>query len=164
MQPNYLSTNLVKNILKILLPILIAITLTACASTATQAIKQSNNQTISLDKDQVWQLVKIQGRKVSKNDKTVTLTFNPEAESFRGMTACNFYAGTYTLGEPSPTNGRHSFSIVTFGSGSILCPEADMNAEGRFLSVFEKANYILIDEFTLSFYRDNKEILLFELQ
>ena len=39
-----------------------------------------------------------------------------------------------------------------------------MNSEVSFLSVLEKANYILIDEFTLSFYRDNKEILRFELQ
>lgn len=151
-----------KNILKILLPLLIALTLTACASTATQSLSHSVTQT--LDKDQVWQLVKMQGRDLPQNAKIVDLTFNPEAGSFRGMTACNFYAGTYTLGEPSPTDGRRPFTIVTFGSGSILCPEADMNAEGRFLSVFEKANYILIDEFTLSFYRDNKEILRFELQ
>ena len=151
-----------KNILKILLPLLIALTLTACASTATQSL--SHPVTQSLKKDQTWQLVKIQGREVSKNAKTVTLTFNPEAESFRGLTACNFYAGTYTLGEPSPTNGRCPFSIGTIGSGSILCPEADMNAEGRFLSMFEKTNHILITEHTLILYQNDKEILHFELQ
>ena len=147
-----------KNILKILLPLLIALTLTACASTATQSLCHSVTQT--LDKDQVWQLVKMQGRDLPQNAKIVDLTFNPEAGSFLELAD---YTGT-PVGEPSPTDGRRPFTIGTFGSGSILCPEADMNAEGRFLSVFEKANYILIDEFTLSFYRDNKEILRFELQ
>ena len=153
-----------KNILKILPPILIALTLTACASTATQAIRQSSNPAISLDKDQVWQLVKIQSRDLPGDAKTVTLTFNPEAESFRGMTACNFYAGTYTLGESSPTDGRRPFSIGTFGSGSIRCPEADMNAEGRYLSIFHKANHLLVTEHTLILYQNDKEILRFEVQ
>lgn len=163
MHPKFLSTNAVKNILKILLPVLIVFTLIACASTATQAHKNSSSHAISLNKDQVWQLVKIQGRDIPKNTKIVDLTFNPEASSFRGMTACNFYAGTYTLGEASPTDGRRPFS-VDIGTGSILCPEADMNAEGRYVLIFQKANYLLVTEHTLILYQNDKEILRFELQ
>ncbi len=116
------------------------------------------------DKSQTWQLTVLNGREVSAGAKTVTLTFNPEAGSFRGQTACNSYAGTYAIGTASTADGRCPFSIETFGTGSILCPDADMNAEGRFVATFAKVNYILITEYTLSLYRDNKETLHFELQ
>ena len=116
------------------------------------------------DKSQTWQLTALNGRSVSRDAKITTLTFNPEAGSFRGTTACNIYAGAYTLGEASPSDGRRPFVIEYSGSGSIRCPEADMNAEGRFVAVFQKANYILITEYSLSLYHDNKEILHFELR
>ena len=106
----------------------------------------------------------MQGRNLPRDAKTVTLSFNPEAGSFRGSTACNFYAGTYSLGTAAPDDPRLPLDIELVGSGSILCPEADMNAEGRFLAALQKANYILLNENTLTLYRDNKELLHFELR
>ncbi len=116
------------------------------------------------EKSQTWQLTAVNGRELPSNAKAATLTFNPEAGSFRGTTACNFYAGDYLVGEASPHDGRRPFSIGHFGSGSIRCPEADMNAEERFLTLFQKANSLFIDEYTLTLYRDNKEILQFGLR
>lgn len=116
------------------------------------------------DKNQVWQLTAINGRQIASDAKATTLSFNPEAGTFRGQTTCNFYAGTYTIGETASADGRRPLVIDCSSTGSVLCPEADMNAEGRFVATFQKANYILITEYTLSFYRDNKEILRFGLQ
>ena len=147
----------------IALIVFLAFTLLSSCGSQRESLHTS---TVSLlpDKSQAWQLTILNGREVPQNAKPVTLTFNPEAKSFRGETACNFYAGTYTIGEASTSDGRRPFSIEYSGSGSILCPDADMNAEGRFLATFHKANYILITEYTLSFYRDNKEILRFGIQ
>ena len=150
-----------KNLTKILLSLLAVLTITACTSTATQS--PCRPVTLSLDKDQIWQLTLINGRQLPNDNKTVTLSFNPEAGIFRGQTACNFYAGSYSLGNPA-SNGRHALSIDFLGSGSVQCPEADMNAEERFLATLKKANYILLNENTLSLFQNEKEILHFELR
>lgn len=151
-----------KNILKTLLPLLAILALGSCGSL--RETVPSTAASLLPEKGQTWQLTAINGRAVPANAKTVTLTFNPEAESFRGTTACNFYAGTYLVGEASLADGRRPFSIALFGSGSILCPEADMNAEERFLALFQKANTLFIDEYTLILFRDNKETLRFGLR
>lgn len=161
MHPNYLLTYFVKNILKILLPLLTVLMLTACSSTATQI--PSNTVTWPLSKEQTWQLTSLNGRSIPDDSKATTLSFNPEAGIFRGQTACNFFAGAYTLGNIA-SDGRYPLSIDFLGSGSIQCPEADMNAEERFLATIKKASAILICEHTLSIYQNDKEILHFELQ
>ena len=114
-------------------------------------------------KGQIWQLTVINNRDIANEAKTTTLTFNPEAGSFRGQTACNSYAGAGIIGEAA-ADGRRPFIIKLLTPGSVRCPEADMNAEERFLSTLKKANHILINEHSLTLYHDNKEILHFELQ
>ena len=45
-----------------------------------------------------------------------------------------------------------------------MCPESDMNAERRYLSLLTKATHMKIGLYTLILYQQNKEILRFELQ
>ena len=144
------------------LMILAFLVLASCSSP--REVECTASVSLLPDKGQTWQLTVLNGRSVSRDAKATTLSLNPEAGSFRGMAACNFYAGTYTLGEASLSDGRRPIVIEYSGTGSILCPEADMNAEARFVATLQKANYILITEYTLSLYHDNKEILHFELQ
>lgn len=151
-----------KNILKTLLPIVLALVAVSCKSN--QETTRPAENSLLPDKSQTWQLVALNGREIPRNAKTVTLSFNPEAASFRGTTACNTYAGTYTLGSPSPSDGRCSLSISTLESGSLRCPEADINAESRYLSLLQKTNSIFISQHTLTLYQRNKETLRFQLQ
>lgn len=162
MHPNFLSTYSVKNILKTLLTLVLALAAVSCKSSQESTLPATAS--LLPAKEQIWQLTVLNGREIPRNAKVVTLSFNPEAGSFRGTTACNNYAGTYTLGEASTSNGRRPLSIAGFGAGSVRCPEADMNAESRFTAIFQKANYMSITEYTLSLYHNNKEILRFELQ
>lgn len=124
----------------------------------------TQNATLSLlpNRNQIWQLTFINGRDVGS--KSTTLSFNPEAGTFRGQTTCNTYAGNYTLGEASPVDGRRPLTISLLDLGTIRCPEVDMNAESRFLAVLQKANYIIISQYYLKLYQNKKEILHFELQ
>lgn len=155
-----------KNIYKILLPLLLALATASCSSLhhAAPAPQATADASLTPVKEQTWQLTAVNGRPLSQNAKPVTLSFNPEANSFRGQTACNSFAGTYSLGSSSPHDPRLPLDIKLLGSGSILCPDADMNAEGRFLALFEKANHLFISTYTLTLYRDSKEILQFELR
>jgi len=136
-------------------------TLLSCAGTATRTAGQPAARPLSLD--QTWQLTVLNGRSVPDDSKTVTLSFNPEAGIFRGQTACNFFAGAYTLGSAAP-DGKLPLSVDFLGSGSVQCPEADMNAEERFLATLKKATAILIGEHTLAIYQGDREILRFELR
>lgn len=145
------------------LALLALLVLSSCESPQ-PSVRTSAAELPKLNKNQMWQLSLLNGRDLPNDAKTTTLSFNPEAGSFRGQTACNSYAGAYLLGEASATDGRRSFSILLLTPGSIRCPEADMNAEERFLSVLKKANHILITEYSLSLYYNDKEILHFELQ
>lgn len=145
------------------LALLALLVFSACGSPQ-PSVHTSATDMPKLNKNQMWQLSLLNGRNLPNDAKITTLSFNPEAGSFRGQTACNSYAGAYLLGETSAADGRRSFSILLLTPGSIRCPEADMNTEERFLSVLKKANYILITEYSLSLYHDNKEILHFELQ
>ena len=120
-------------------------------------------QTIPVDKDQTWQLVSLRGKEWNH---PTTLVFNPEAGTCRGFAVCNTYFCHYTAKLVSSTSegDRYELSIKFEGSGSVGCPDAVMNAEGRYLALLPKADAMLISAYTLTLYQRGKEILKFELQ
>ena len=161
MHSNFLSTKSVKNIVITLLP-LVALLFGACSGT--HHVAKTPLEVPVFEKEQVWQLTTMRGRPADRQSKEITLQFNSEAGSVRGIMACNTYFGHFVCNPGDPETGRHPISITLEGSGSLGCPEADMNAEGRFFAAFQKANNILISDNSLTLYRDNKELLLFELR
>ena len=88
-----------------------------------------------------------------------------DANAFKSHWFVQLQGGAnYTLGEASPVDGRRPLTISLLDLGTIRCPEVDMNAESRFLAVLQKANYIIITQYSLKLYQNKKEILHFELQ
>ena len=172
MQPKYLSTTAVKNTLKILLSLCLIMLNVECGTITHHSSLITHHLTLNtkhltlntINKDQTWQLVRIQGRDIPKNAKSVTLTLNPEAGTLSGQATCNTYSANFVIGNQRPDSEKFQFSISNFQFTDIRCPEADMNAEGRFFAAFQKANNILISENSLTLYRDNKELLHFELR
>lgn len=168
MQPKNLSTTAVKNTLKILLSLCLTVFSVQCSVFSSSPISHHpslNTKHLTLNtinKDQTWQLVKIQGRDIPKNAKSVTLTLNPEAGTLSGQATCNTYSANFVIGNQRPDSEKFQFSISNFQFTDIRCPEADMNAEGRFFAALQKANNILVSENSLTLYRDNKELLHFE--
>lgn len=117
-------------------------------------------------KDQTWQLVTLQGRSPKNLAAAPTLRFNPEAGTLSGFAYCNTYTFHYTLHPTAqkPDGDYHTLSLESWGGSSLGCPEADMNAESRFLLLLSKATTLRLTATTLTFYQRDKELLLFELQ
>lgn len=116
------------------------------------------------DKEQIWQLTAIRGRTVDTHGKTFTIQFNPEAGTVRGFMACNMYFGRYVCRPGDSRTGRCPIEICLEGSGSLGCPEADMNADSRYYSLLPKATHLSFTSNTVTLYQNNKEILRYELQ
>lgn len=115
---------------------------------------------MSPDKGQMWQLVEQRGREV-KSGTMVTLTLNPETGSMHGKAQCNSY---YTDFKLTPDGGRYKLTLGEIGCSEIGCPDADMNAEFRYLSLLQKADAMEMTEYTMTLYSKGKEILKYELQ
>lgn len=117
-------------------------------------------------KEQTWQLLTIQGRSPHYLSAAPTLRFNPEAGTLSGFAYCNTYTFRYSLHLSSQqTDGDyHSISLQPWGGSSLGCPEADMNAEKRFLLLLSKATTLRITATTLTLFQRDKELLHFELQ
>ena len=140
--------------------------LSACGGSR-QPVGISNQQpSLAPTKGQVWQLVAMRGKAVSRQGELVTLTFNPEAGTISGRTACNNYYGNYTLRLEAqlPEGDKYTLAFSGIGHGETRCPEADMNAETRYLALFEKADALTVDAYTMTLYQKGKEILRYELQ
>ena len=133
------------------------------ADTATLAAKA---EALAPEKGQVWQLVAVRGKAVSRTAGLTTLTFNPEAGTISGKTACNTYYGSYRLRlEASTAEGyRYALAFSDIGSGDTRCPEADMNSEARYMALLPKADAMCVDAYTMTLYQRGKEILKYELQ
>ena len=129
-------------------------------------LKPTQQPPLEPDKEQVWQLVCMQNRSLDRSGAAVTLVLNPEAGTATGQTTCNEYTFSYTLSKPTSHNDGDLYpvSFTFWGSGNIMCPESDMNAERRYLSLLTKATHMKIGLYTLILYQQNKEILRFELQ
>lgn len=113
--------------------------------------------TIHLDKEQVWQLTAINGRELKPTDDAITISFNPEAGTLKGRTACNTYSAGYKL-----LNAQ--LSILNLQSSDLFCPDPAMNAEQRYLGLLRKANRMTVEGNNMTLYSNNREILKFGLQ
>ena len=162
MQPNFLSTNSVKNLINILLSLFALCTFAACASS--RPADKSTLEIPAFDKDQIWQLTAMRGRSVDSQGKTFTLQLYPDAGIVRGFMACNMYFGHYTCHPGDSQTGRFPIEIVLEGSGSLGCPEADMNADSRYYALLPKATHLSYTSTTLILYQNDKEILRYELR
>lgn len=121
-------------------------------------------EAVSFDRHQVWQLVALKGKPVS--GPATTLILNSEAGALNGRSACNRYFADFTqkLVEQTAQGTRYALKISYLGVGETRCPDADMEAEARYLALLPKADACLLTEYTLTLYKGNKEILKFELQ
>lgn len=140
----------------------------ACSALATDkatSAKQSDTPLLPA-KEQVWQLVSMRGKTINANSGTITLTVNPEANSLSGTATCNRYGADCRLGsvQQLPQGDRYTLTIANLDHGNTLCPEADMNAEARYLALLPKADALLMTAYTLTLLQKDKEILRFELQ
>ena len=118
----------------------------------------------AFDKGQTWQLTVMRGRPVDPKGYVFTLIFNPEAGSVSGMMACNEYFGLYSCLPGDPGSQRYPIKIELQGSGSLLCTEADMNAEARYYALLMKTTHLAYTPTAITLYQNNKEILRYELQ
>ena len=116
-----------------------------------------------LDKEQTWQLVSIQSRDLAPTATAVTIVFNPQAGTATGAAACNEYTFAYALGA-SQGGDLTPVTLTYWGSGTVLCPESDMNAERRYLALLAKATHLSLTPYTLTLYQRGKELLRYELQ
>lgn len=136
------------------------------ACTSTKPAPTSAAAPLQPQKEQVWQLVAMRGKPLPPRSATITLTFNTEAATLSGRASCNTYGADcrLTLVEQQPQGDLFHITIDNVASGNTLCPEADMNAEARYLALLPKADALLIDAYAISLLQKGKEILRFELQ
>lgn len=141
--------------------------LTACGGSKPAGSTEARQQeALAPQKGQVWQLVAMRGKAVSRTTDIITLTFNPEAGTLSGKAPCNSYYGNYRLrlDSQSPEGDNYTLKLTDVGSTKVYCSEADMNAEARYLALLPKADALTIDAYTLTLYQKGKEILKYELQ
>ena len=124
-----------------------------------------------LDRDQVWRLVEMQGRKLDRGAARVTIVFNPETGSLHGSAACNTYSANYLLsllGDDDATSRKWmcSLSISGLECTSVQCPDAEMNSEARYLSRLRHCNRLSLADAgnTLILGTRDRAELIFELQ
>lgn len=110
-----------------------------------------------MTKDQVWQLVAIQGRPLVPSSSPITLIFNPKTSSLHGQAQCNTYTADYSLHDSR-------LIISNLQPSNTQCPEALMNAEKRYLATLQKCTQLSLSTTTLSLGNKNKTLLQFELQ
>lgn len=162
MQLNFLLTNSVKNLINIFLSLFVLCTIAAC--TSSRSVDKSALEIPDFNKDQIWQLTAMRGKPVDTQGKTFTLQFNPETGDIHGFMACNKYFGHYNCHPGDPQTGLYPIEIGLDGSGSLGCPEADMNADSRYYALLPKATHLSYTSTSLTLYQNNKEILRYELQ
>ena len=137
-----------------------AVAFVACTSAKPSATAE---EPLLPQKSQIWQLVAMRGKPV---DNSITLSFNTEAATLSGRATCNTYGADcrLTYSSSSPEGYRYTVAVVNLAGGNTLCPEADMNAESRYLALLPKADAMLITPYNITLFQKDKEILRFELQ
>lgn len=140
--------------------------LASCGGGKATVMSVDSRPELAPQKEQVWQLVAMRGKAVSRTENIFTLTFNPEAGTLSGKAPCNSYYGSYRLMlKLQMTDGDHyTLKIREVGSTKVYCNEADMNAESRYLALLPNADAMTIDAYTMTLYQRGKEILKYELQ
>ena len=143
---------------------------TAVSAQASESKETKVVRELALDKDQVWQLVAMQGREVAKGNRKsaeeVLLMFHPESGTVRGRVACNRYFADYKMktGKTSSVGTHFSIDVDYISGGDVQCPEGDMALQDRYLNLLSKADAGLLAPHTLTLFQKDKEILRFELQ
>jgi len=134
-----------------------------CARRQTAAV--ITGEALSFDKGQVWQLVTLRGKEVPASS-AATLMLHPESGTLRGHVACNRYFADYQarLQRTDADGSRYSLDIQYVSGGDVQCPEGDMTAQQRYLTLLDKADACLLTPYTLTFFQRGKEILKYELQ
>jgi heat shock protein HslJ len=147
-------------LLLMLLPMLVQCT------AAKQGTAPAPAEALQFDKGQVWQLVSLRGKGLSRQDGVFTLTFNPEAGTLSGQMPCNGYYADFShrLLSLSEAGCRYALAIESLGSGQVACPEADMNAEQRYLALLPRATACVLTPYSLTLFQKDKELMKFELQ
>ena len=149
---------------KTTLLLLTALLLTSCGSSRKTSVNEES--ALQFDKEQVWQLVSIRGKEVKSSDGVVTLMFYPEGNAIRGLIACNRYFADYTMrfNKVSPEGSHYELKITDLSGGDVQCPEGDMAVQDRYLALLEKSHACLLTPYTLTLFRNGKEVLKYELQ
>ena len=149
-----------KNIPSILIP-LAALLLCACG--ATHKADTAPLPPPTFDKAEVFQLVSIQGRPLTYQPAP-TLIFNPETSTIHGPMACNTYLASFSCRPANPSSARYPIQISLLSSGTLVCPDALLNADSRFLALLPRATHLAYSPSSITLFQRNKELLRFELQ
>lgn len=150
---------------KAIIPILfISLVMMSCTCSKKQ---QANETVLEFSSADVWQLTHIRGSKVTySNSEPVTIQFNTESGTINGFAGCNRFFGNYinkVADTPeSGTQGEISFTGV--GATKMMCPEAEMRIEDKFLPLIEKSTRYSLSKYTLVIYQKDKEVMRFEKQ
>ena len=133
---------------------------------AQRPVAADMSEALAFDKGQVWQLVSLRGKGLSRQDGVFTLMFNPEAGTLSGQMPCNGYYADFShrLLSLSEAGCRYALAIEYLGSGQVACPEADMNAEQRYLALLPRATACVLTPYSLTLFQKDKELMKFELQ
>ena len=124
----------------------------------------------TLQRDQEWQLVEMQGRKIKSGTAPIILVFNPEAGTLRGRMACNTYNADFALApltvEAHSPQQWCSLTVSGLESTAVQCPEGVMNDEVRYLAKLRQASQLALADAgnTLIIGNRNKPLLVFELK
>ena len=150
-----------KNIFKVLSVILL---LAGC--TSPKPVGKAPRDVLVPGKGQVWQLVALQGKPLDPADKAPTLILNPDAATASGFAYCNNYSFQMKMEQPEshPEGDSFRVQLQLWGTGSLSCPDKEMNAESRYLTLLAKGERLVINATTLVIYQRNKEILRYSLQ
>lgn len=124
---------------------------------------------VPLDKELVWQLVALRGKALRADaaGSATTLVFNPEAATFRGEGPCNDYGGEYALRlvERRADGDLYDLRLTLHSPLSTTqCPDAEMNAESRYLALLGRADRMLLSAYSVVLYQRDKEIARYELR
>lgn len=156
--------------LKYILLLPVVVLLAGCGTNKAATGGAVSDGMLVFDKEQVWQLVAMQGREVDKAHRKpsteVLLMFHPESATVRGRVACNRYFADYKLqkGKTTDAGTRYVLSVDYISGGDVQCPEGDMAIQDRYLALLDKADACLLTPYVLTLFQKDKEVLRFELQ
>ena len=121
---------------KIFALVLLMITALGCNSTKKNTESNKLNQNAIVGEK--WTLIKLEGREVPQQDKSVYFMLNPEYKKLNGFSGCNNMMGTYSL--------KHGNQIrfTKIATTRMACPKTDID-EAKVLKIFE-----ITDNYTIT--------------
>ena len=136
---------------------LIACLLLAACGNSKSAVKDTTQQTaIAPEKGQVWQLVAMRGKSVSRTDNIITLMFNPEAGTFQGHSGCNRYFGNFK------DLGKGKMELSELNATKMACAESFHKMEGAYMALLRRCDGYNLGEYTLELTQKGKVLISFE--